>query len=227
MQDLHVDVALFSDTHLKPHERSFISNYHSYGTDRHPGRKRGTAVAVRRGVPHNYVDLPPLVAVEATGVCIPIGNSEVLLTSLYKSPGHVWSVADITELLSFRRKSILAGDLNAKHPFCNSTVSKPSGEKLMALFDLSYFEISAPKCPSNYSPAGNGDVLDIVVNKISVSDVIVCDILDSDHLPIIFKILVHIKIRNLLEHIEKFTNWNLFLSLASELISPSIEINSG
>jgi hypothetical protein len=25
-QDLHVDVALFSETHLKPHERFFISN---------------------------------------------------------------------------------------------------------------------------------------------------------------------------------------------------------
>jgi hypothetical protein len=63
-----------------------------------PGRKGGTAVAVRRGVPHNYVDLPPLVSVEATGVCIPIGNSEVLLASVYKSPGCAWSDADITEL---------------------------------------------------------------------------------------------------------------------------------
>jgi hypothetical protein len=26
LQDLHVDVALFSETHLKPHERLFISN---------------------------------------------------------------------------------------------------------------------------------------------------------------------------------------------------------
>jgi hypothetical protein len=26
LQDLHIDVALFSETHLKPHERFFISN---------------------------------------------------------------------------------------------------------------------------------------------------------------------------------------------------------
>jgi hypothetical protein len=26
LQDLHVDVAMFSQTHLKPHERIFISN---------------------------------------------------------------------------------------------------------------------------------------------------------------------------------------------------------
>jgi hypothetical protein len=68
-----------------------ISNYNFHRTDRHSGRKGGTAVAVRKGIPHNHVDLPPLVTVEATGVCIPIGNSEVLLASVYKSPGRACS----------------------------------------------------------------------------------------------------------------------------------------
>jgi hypothetical protein len=60
-----------------------------------------------------------------------------------------------------------------------------------------------------------------------VSDVIVPDILDSYHLPIIFHILDHVKIRNLSEPIEKLKNWDGFQSLASELRSPKIEINSG
>jgi hypothetical protein len=30
LQDLHVDVALFSETHLKPHERFCIPNYNFY-----------------------------------------------------------------------------------------------------------------------------------------------------------------------------------------------------
>jgi endonuclease/exonuclease/phosphatase family metal-dependent hydrolase len=79
----------------------------------------------------------------------------------------------------------LAGDLNAKHPAWNSAVSNPSGEKLLQLFDASEFEISAPQCPTHYSPVGNGDVLDIVMHKnIRISNVTVSDILDSDHLPI-------------------------------------------
>jgi hypothetical protein len=105
------------ETHLKHHERFFIPNFHFYRTDRYPGRKCGTAFAVRKGIPHNHVDLPPLVSVEATGVCIPIGNSEVLLAAVYKSPGRAWNDTDITEFLSFRPKSILADDLNAKNPF--------------------------------------------------------------------------------------------------------------
>jgi hypothetical protein len=102
LQDLYVDVSLFSETHLKPHEKFFISNYHFYRTDSHRGRKGGTAVAVRRGVPHNHVDLPPFVSAEATGVCIPTFNSEVLFASVYKSPSRAWSDADISEILSFR-----------------------------------------------------------------------------------------------------------------------------
>jgi exonuclease III len=51
LQDLHIDVVLFSETHLKPHERFSIKNYHFYRIDRHPGKKGGTAVAVRKGIP--------------------------------------------------------------------------------------------------------------------------------------------------------------------------------
>jgi hypothetical protein len=122
----------------------------------------------------------------------------------------------------------LPGDLNAKHPSWNSTVSKTSGEKLLQLFDASDFETSAPHCPTHYSLVGNGDVLDIVVHKnIRLSNVIVSDILDSDHLPIIFHIMDQVKTKTISAPPEKFTDWERFQSLASNLISPKIEINSG
>jgi hypothetical protein len=60
-------VALLSETHLKQHERVFIPNYHIYRADLIPGREGGPAVAVRKAIPHNHADLPPLVSVEATG----------------------------------------------------------------------------------------------------------------------------------------------------------------
>jgi hypothetical protein len=134
LQNLHIDVALFSETHLKPHNRSHIQNYHVYRIDCHPERKGGTAVAVRKGLPHMNVYLAPLVSVEATGVSIPVGNQESLIAAVYKSPGRTWNDTDITELLSFRHKCVLTGDVNAKHPSWNSVVSKPSGQKLLQLF---------------------------------------------------------------------------------------------
>jgi hypothetical protein len=44
----YIDVSLLSETHLKPHERVFIPNYHFYWNDRFPKKK---------GIPHNHVDL--------------------------------------------------------------------------------------------------------------------------------------------------------------------------
>jgi hypothetical protein len=75
---------------------------------------------VRKGIPLYHVDLPPLAAVEATGVCVPIGNSEVLLAVVSMPPGHTWNDADIIKLLSFRQ----------------SLVSNPSGAKLLNLVHI-------------------------------------------------------------------------------------------
>jgi hypothetical protein len=71
-------------------------------------------------------------------------------------------------------------------------------------------------------------MLDIVVHKnIRLSDVTVSEILDSDHLPIMFHILDHVRTKQISQPVEKITNWERFQSLASNLISPRIEINSG
>jgi exonuclease III len=134
LQDSHIDVVLFSETYLKSHERFYNRNYYFYRTDRHPEIKGGTAVAVRNGVPHMHVDLPLLVPVEATGVCIPIDNKKVLLAAAYRSSWRTWTDSDITKLLSLKDKFILVGDLNSKHPSWNSVISNPSGEKLLRFF---------------------------------------------------------------------------------------------
>jgi hypothetical protein len=99
------------ERHLKPHGTFLNPNYHFYHTDRFPGTKGGTAVTVRKGIPHSHVDLLSVVSIETTGVCIEIGNSEMLVV----------------------------GDLNAKHPFWNNVISNPSGENLFHInrFEIS------------------------------------------------------------------------------------------
>jgi hypothetical protein len=119
---------LFSSRHISKYIRGS-----TYRDDRLDGNKGGTAVAVKKGMPHTYVDLPPLFSLEATGVNIPIGHTEMLLASLYKSPLRECRDADITEILNLRTKSILVGDLNVKNPAWNSKVSNPSCLKLLDL----------------------------------------------------------------------------------------------
>jgi hypothetical protein len=67
----------------------------------------------------------------------------------------------------------------------------------------------------------------VVHQNVRLSKVIVSDVLDSDHLPILFHILDHVTTSNLSEPIERFTDWERFQRLASDLVSPKIQINSG
>jgi hypothetical protein len=48
MQDLKIDVALFSETHLKPHMRLYIPNYHIYRNDRQEGHKGELPLQLKR-----------------------------------------------------------------------------------------------------------------------------------------------------------------------------------
>jgi hypothetical protein len=126
---------------------------------------------------------------------MPIGNNEFLLAAVCKNPSRALRDAGIIQLLSFRSKSILAGDQNDKNSFSNSPLSNILAQKLLRLFHVNRLEISAPQCPTNYTCAGNGDLLDIVVHQnIRVSDVIVSDNLDSDHLKIIFYTVDRVKL---------------------------------
>jgi hypothetical protein len=66
----------------------------------------------------------------------------------------------------------------------------------------------------------------MVNQNIKVSSVVVSDILDWDHLYIAFQVLDHVKTGNLAESVAKFTDRKWFRSLASELLSIRIEIDS-
>jgi hypothetical protein len=115
LQKHYINMALLSETHLKPHKRFFIPNFHIYQTNCFPSLREELLLQSKKCIPHNHVDLPPLVLAEATGVWRSTGSSKILLTAIYKFLGYAWSDTDITALLNLRRKSLVAGDLNAKN----------------------------------------------------------------------------------------------------------------
>jgi len=99
--------------------------------------------------------------------------------------------------------------------------------KLLDLQDNNDFQISAPQYPTHCTPRRNGDVLDIVVHRnVRLSDITVSGILDSDHLLILFHILDHVSARDISAPVEIHIDWEWFRSLASDLISSVIQINT-
>jgi len=59
-------------------------------------------------LPHNCVDLPPVISVETAGVHVPVWKSEILFAAIYKSPCRTGRNANVVELLGFRNKCVLA-----------------------------------------------------------------------------------------------------------------------
>jgi hypothetical protein len=57
LQDIYRCGCALRDTPQNPMRGPLFQNYHFYRIDRFSGKKGGTAVAVRKGIPHNYVEL--------------------------------------------------------------------------------------------------------------------------------------------------------------------------
>jgi hypothetical protein len=107
--------------------------------------------------------------------------------------------------------SSLAEDLKIKQPVWNRKVSKPSCLRLLELFVCSNFQISTPQFSMHhamhYPHDGSCGVLGTVVyENISVLEVTLTDILDSDHLPITFSILDPLRTKEASDPVEKLTD---------------------
>jgi hypothetical protein len=97
----------------------------------------------------------------------------VLLPAVHESPIRRRSDTDISQLLRFRNRSILAGDMNAKYLFGNSRVPNASRGKLLQMFQI----------------ISNSQRHIVVHQNIRLSHVSASDLLNSDRLPIVFHIL--------------------------------------
>jgi hypothetical protein len=53
LQEVEIDVALFSERYLKPHIKFCIPNYNIYRIDCQDGHEGGTEVAIKKSIPHN------------------------------------------------------------------------------------------------------------------------------------------------------------------------------
>jgi hypothetical protein len=96
------------------------------------------------------------------------GRKGSTAVAVRKGTLRTWSDTDITPLLKFRKKYILEVNLDAKHPFWNNTVPNSSGGGIYSNHSMQIVSISQRHNTQHsiqYSPAENGDMLDIVVHQ--------------------------------------------------------------
>uniref|UniRef100_A0A1Y1KW25 Endonuclease/exonuclease/phosphatase domain-containing protein n=1 Tax=Photinus pyralis TaxID=7054 RepID=A0A1Y1KW25_PHOPY len=159
---------MIGETHLASHTMFSMPNYTVYRTDRPltngaPARG-GTAIMVHKRVVHQTVNLPNN-NMEATGVEVKIGGVPSNIVAVYRSPRVPLRMEDIDDILSLKDPTIMAGDLNAKHPHWGSRSTNPAGNTLQLHSQQRTFEVVGPNNPTHipYNPDHEPDIIDVTV----------------------------------------------------------------
>ncbi|GJQ80516.1 hypothetical protein Trydic_g12407 [Trypoxylus dichotomus] len=145
---------------------------------------------IKSSIDHHAGQELDLQNVEATNITVNMATGPVQLIAAYKAPNKLMLEADLSEIFSTRRATILAGDLNAKHPTWNSKVTNASGKCLRRFADDFNLVVDATPEPTIYPHNGQPDVLDIVVmrNVTQFHQLTVLNELSSDHNPVILQL---------------------------------------
>ncbi|KAL5240667.1 hypothetical protein ACI65C_008077 [Semiaphis heraclei] len=167
---------------------------------------------------------------DSTSITIQLGNDNVRISSLYKSPKMPLQLTDLEAITNQKLKFIAAGDLNAKHPTWNSRTTNTSGNLLQNHMESSNsYTICAPVSPTHhsYNPKHAPEVLDIVISNLNDRDFTLNNHndLSSDHNPIILSISDSITSLNP-PKARKRINWKKFEKYLSENLSKINNIKS-
>lgn len=182
-----VDAILVNETHLRAAVDPKIANYILYRSDRQDRRGGGTAIYVKRTVEHHAVNVGELEHAEATAIEIVAGFGTIRLVAVYNPPNRALLESDMDTLLATTTPTVIAGDLNAKHPNWNSRRVNLNGKILQAYSTAKGTLVDGPVDPTHYSPIGTPDVLDIAIFKeITVQYALTSlNDLSSDHNPVL------------------------------------------
>ncbi|KAH0811919.1 hypothetical protein GEV33_010872 [Tenebrio molitor] len=221
-----LDVILVNETFLRADDPDpKIRGFTLYRTDRTNGAGGGTAIFVRRTLPHYPNALPALQSLEATAVTIETANGPLTLISCYHRPQDRLRENDITNILDTGASVIAAGDFNSKHLTWGSRETNRNGRILFDLADATDFLIEAPPEPTYYD--SRADILDIALIK-NVPFQIRLHVslaLNSDHMPVLMHIGDEANDANTNITI-RTTNWPRFAEILETDFGPITRIES-
>ncbi|UYV77058.1 Prkrir [Cordylochernes scorpioides] len=153
-----IDFALVSETWLKPCHKMRIQNFITLRNDRLTRQGGGTAIFIHKKYSHAPIHATTS-NLETTGISIKTKNGlNMNLYSCYKPPNTYLDQTDIYNIFSTDTPTIIAEDLNCKHPAWGSTTTNPSGRRLQNAINVMDLDVSYPDQPTHDSPP---DIIDI------------------------------------------------------------------
>ncbi|GJQ65514.1 hypothetical protein Trydic_g7615 [Trypoxylus dichotomus] len=111
----------------------------------------------------------------------------------YQAPQNNIEEADIDGVFNSQQSTILAGDLNSKHPQYNSNTLNRKGKQLKKIADERKLTVDGPTEDTHiHTSTGSTDVLDLVILKNVTTSYYLETIndLSADHLPVIITVSI-------------------------------------
>lgn len=201
---------LIGETWLKPNIKFKIANYTIYRTDRTTQPHGGTAVLIKKHIPHMYHQTRQC-QVENTTIQVNTQEGPLTLISAYCTPNNDISRDDLEKLFAIDEKTMLLGDLNAKNKHWGCNATNRSGKNLLDYFEQKdNIQLHIPNQPTHYHHHGRPEILDIGISQNIKADIEikVLQDLSSDHNPIEIGIPVHKTLPEVV--IKKITQWPKF-----------------
>lgn len=233
-----IDIVCISETHLTNNITiNTFPNYHTIRQDRHT-HLGGLVTLVRHGIKFSEINKGHTVLLEYIGLLIHNEDEKIEILNTYLPGGADRARVitnlknDLTLLLNRTDHAIfLVGDLNAKHKQWNNKKHNAAGK---ILYDFTqnndysiYFTPDNTYCPltDKKSPS----TIDILISndKISCTSPFVKNILNSDHVPVFFRIRAkHTKADNKTTYVKNYrkADWYKYRKSLNTILTPLIPI---
>lgn len=197
LAEKEIDIAIITETHLKPEVNVFLPDYRLVRLDRTDAERGGVAVALQCNINCRLLPSLQLKLIEAVGVEVetPVGPITIIAAYCPKqantNDGSAAALKeDIGKLTRRRGKFIIAGDLNAKHEAWGNTRRNRNGNILALQLEEGHFTILSPDAPTRLSRSGAHATIDIFLTNIdnNIGQPVTYNDLSSDHFPVVAEV---------------------------------------
>ena len=185
--ELNIDVAVITETFLKPNIPLRVAGFSCYRADRLARPGGGVAILIRNSINHHVIN--PACTNNLENVAIKINNTNQIIVAAYNAPNKTLLATDLAAVFKLGHSVLLTGDLNAKHPQWNCNKKNNQGTVLHDFACVEEIHILSPNSFTHFPTNNNKpSTIDLTLTKNieTVSGLFTRCALSSDHLPVFF-----------------------------------------
>ena len=234
MDDLQIDIALFSETHYTREMKGYLKGFRIYNA-RHPSNKGrgGASIAVREKLKHSVISIIEEELFQVVVIQIESSLGPFNVGAVYAPPRHRCTRLDYKQLFArLGNRFLIGGDWNAKNVRWASRLTNTKGLNLESAVNAIGGDFITPGKPTFFpsDPTKEPDLIDFFVfNNLMLNNKTVCDVLNvkKDHAPVtlsVFATPVLVKRPPCL--ISARTDWKKFQDIITSKIDNSVLIEN-